>query len=267
MDGKRGIDLDDLCRILESGANVSTIVTEFHHPDSLDAGLRRRVEDACQRGGTSLYATGPSPGWITEVLPLTVTALARRLDRLTIEELADMATRNSPELVSAMFGRDPEKMDLRAVAERLGRDFGASFRQLADALSVPLDEVTAAGRVAAAAKTVQIGVATIEAGTVAAWRFEITGLRKGKPLLVFRPTWYVSRDLDPAWDVRDSGWHVVVEGDAPLDIEIRFAKQDYARISPGYTAHIAVNAVPAVCEAKPGIRTTVDLPRILPTFG
>ncbi|MFF0224111.1 hypothetical protein [Streptomyces sp. NPDC004629] len=31
-------------------------------------------------------------------------------------------------------------------------------------------------------------------------------------------------------------------------------------VSPGYTAHRAVNAVPAVCAAAPGIRTTPELP-------
>jgi 4-hydroxy-tetrahydrodipicolinate reductase len=32
--------------------------------------------------------------------------------------------------------------------------------------------------------------------------------------------------------------------------------------SPGYTANRAVIAVAVVCEAPPGIRTTVDLPAI-----
>lgn len=242
----------DICRLLESGANITTIVTDFHHPDSLDPDVRRRIETACERGGTSLYATGPSPGWITEILPLTVTVLQRRLDQLTIEEFADMATGNSPELIGAMFGGDPAEMNLDGVAHRLGADFGTSLRQLAEALSVPLDEITATGTVATAAKTVKIGVATIEAGSVAAWRFEATGLRGGKPLMVFRPTWYVTKDLEQPWVVRDSGWHVVVEGDAPLDIGTRFTTKDYAAISPGYNAHVAVNSGPPYAQQSRG---------------
>jgi len=79
-------------------------------------------------------------------------------------------------------------------------------------------------------------------------------------------TMYVTKDLDPAWDVRDTGWHVVVEGDAPLDVEAHFARENYGSISPGYNAHIAVNAVPAVCDAPPGIRTTDEL-RLVACFG
>ena len=40
-----------------------------------------------------------------------------------------------------------------------------------------------------------------------------------------------------------------------------------AATSPGYTAHRAVNAVPVVCGAPPGIRTTVDLPRVVAMLG
>jgi 4-hydroxy-tetrahydrodipicolinate reductase len=36
--------------------------------------------------------------------------------------------------------------------------------------------------------------------------------------------------------------------------------------SPAYTANRAVNAVPYVCAAPSGIRTSVDLPQIIATF-
>jgi hypothetical protein len=38
-------------------------------------------------------------------------------------------------------------------------------------------------------------------------------------------------------------------------------------MTPGYTANRAVNAVPYVCAAPPGIRTTVDLPQVIPFLG
>ena len=34
-------------------------------------------------------------------------------------------------------------------------------------------------------------------------------------------------------------------------------------VAPGYTAHRAVNGVPAVCAAPPGIRTTMELPQVV----
>ncbi len=95
----------------------------------------------------------------------------------------------------------------------------------------------------------------------------VTGTHDGRPLMTFTATWYCTEDLEPAWTVPGwDGWHVQVDGDAPLDVDIRFAIPDGAdgRDDPGYTANRAVNAVPYVCAAAPGIRTTVDLRSIRP---
>jgi 2,4-diaminopentanoate dehydrogenase len=93
----------------------------------------------------------------------------------------------------------------------------------------------------------------------------VSGLRNGRPLLTFAATWYCSADLEPAWEVRATGWRVVVDGDAPLDIDIRFAVaiERMGDASPGYTANRAVNAVPFVCAAPAGIQTTAALPQII----
>jgi 2,4-diaminopentanoate dehydrogenase len=65
--------------------------------------------------------------------------------------------------------------------------------------------------------------------------------------------------------LHDSGWHVVMEGDAPLDVSIRFPvpDEDYPAMTPGLTAHRPVNAVPYVVAATPGIRTSAELPQII----
>jgi hypothetical protein len=106
-------------------------------------------------------------------------------------------------------------------------------------------------------------------GTVAAQRITIAGMRAGRPLLQFRATWYCSADLEPAWDVRDTGWHVSVDGDAPLEVDLRMPipLERMAEVSPAYTANRAVNAVPYVCAAAPGIHSTLDLPQVVTSLG
>ena len=262
-------DLDQVCRLLASGANIVTTRGEFHRPASLDPAARERVEAACARGGTSIHSTGSSPGFITEAVPLVLTSIQRRLDGLTIDEFADLSQRDSPRLLFDVmgFGRpladfDPRRLTHGQVA------FGPSLHLVADALSLPLDSLEASGEVAAAARSVEIAAGRLDPGSVAAQRMTVSGIRDGLPLLRFRATWYCTTDLDPAWDVRATGWHIAVEGDAPLDVDLRFpvTLDQMAAATPGYTAHRAVNAVPYVCAAPPGIRTTVDLPQIIPAL-
>ena len=94
-------------------------------------------------------------------------------------------------------------------------------------------------------------------------------MRDGHELITFRATWYCATDLVPDWDVQSTGWHIAVDGDAPLDVALRMPVplEEMAAVSPGYTANRAVNLVAAVCAAAPGIRSTLDLPHALVPTG
>jgi 4-hydroxy-tetrahydrodipicolinate reductase len=262
-------DFDEVCRLLASGANIVTTRGEFHHPASMEPAIRDKVEAACREGGTSIHSTGSSPGFITEALPLVLTSIQRRLTNLTINEYADLSRRDSPGMLFDVmgFGRAPTTFDERQLSHAR-TSFGPSLRLVAEALSLPLDSIEAGGELATARHDIEIAAGTIPAGTVAAQRISASGLRDGRPLLTFRANWYCTTDLEPAWDVRETGWHVSVDGDAPLDIDIRFAVplERMAAVSPGYTANRAVNAIPVVCAAAPGIRSTLDLPQIIATL-
>ncbi|MCJ8156041.1 dihydrodipicolinate reductase [Sphingomonas sp. LaA6.9] len=267
---RQGTDIDELCRLLASGKNVVTTRGDFHHPRSMDPDVRARIEQACEAGNSSIYSTGSSPGFVTEALAIPLLSLSRRHDCLTIDEYADMSSRNSPDLLFNImgYGVSPGQFDQRKV-EYVKHDFAASMAQIADAIGLEADEWDAVGEMSAANNTAEIAAGTIEAGTVAAQRITITGLRNGKPVLRFRANWYCSRDIEhPEWELRESGWRIRVEGDTPLDVGITFPvkPEDYAAFTPGLTAHRAVNAIPVICEAAPGIRTTVDLPHVIAKF-
>lgn len=263
-------DIDEVCALLAAGMNIVTTCGEFRHPASMDDTTRRSVETACLQGNSSIHSTGSSPGFISEALPLTLTSIQRRLDNLTIDEYANLSQRDTPDILFGVmgFGGAPTAVDERRT-EHIRSNFGPSLRLIADALAVPLDSVEASAEFACARHTTTIAAGTIDEGTLAAQRITVSGMRLGEPLLCFRATWYCTTELDPDWDVRATGWHVAVHGDAPLDIDLRFpvALEDMAAVTPGYTANRAVNAVPGVCAADAGIRSTHDLPHVVATLG
>lgn len=264
---RQGTDIDELCRLLASGKNVVTTRGDFHHPPAMDPAARDKIEAACRTGNSSIYSTGSSPGFVTEALPIPLLSLVRRLDCLTIDEYGDVSSRNSPDLLFNImgFGRVPSAFDPRQI-EHVKGDFAGSLAQLADATGIVIDCWEAVGEMGAAIGDIVIAAGTIPAGTVAAQRITISGMRDGKPVLRFRANWYCSRDIDqPDWRLRESGWRIRVDGDTPVEVDIRFpvAPEDYAAFTPGLTAHRAVNAIAAVCDAPPGIRTTADMPQVI----
>lgn len=267
---RQGTDPDELCALLEAGTNVVTTRGDFHHPRTMNPALRARIEAACAKGNSSIYSTGSSPGFITEALAIPLLSLARRHECLTIDEYADMATRDSPDMIFKImgFGVPMGEFDQGKV-EYVKHDFAASLGQLADAIGLPCDSFDATGEMAAALNDHRIAAGLIEAGTVGAMRITITGRHAGRAVVRFRANWYCTADIAEDWGLRDSGWKVLTEGDTPLEVAITFpvAPEDYAAFTPGLTGHRAVNAVIAVCEAPAGIRTTTDLPQIIAQFG
>lgn len=264
----RAMDLDDVIALLESGTNVVTTCGElFDGGRPLGEQRRARLLDACERGGASVYATGSSPGFITDALPFALLSLQRRVDLIEIDEFADLSQRDSPVLLFELmgFGQALGSYDARRSSYLLDA-FSPSLGVLAGAAGRPVDEWTSAGEVAAARHTTRLAAGELPEGSIAAQRTTIVGRSNRADVVRFSPTWYCTTDLEPEWDLRPTGWRVRIHGDAPLDVALPFpiAVEDLGSFTPAYTANRPVNAVPYVCGAAPGILSTADLPPITP---
>jgi 4-hydroxy-tetrahydrodipicolinate reductase len=267
--------VDEVCRLLESGANVVSTRMEYQNPAGLDPADRTAIEEACRKGNTSIHASGSSPGFISEAMPIVLTSIARRVDKLTITEFADTASRDSPEMLFGPmmgFGAAPGTLN-EAMLHHMKHSFSPSLGLIADAWGLPFDDIQTRQAQGLARQDTQIVAGLVPKGTVAATKTVVSCLHKGKPLVEFEAIWYVSDDVDTTdgeeWNFRKSGWRVLVEGDTPLEVTIGFpvAEADYAEFTPNLTAHRPVNAVPYVCAATPGFVTTVDLPQVIARLG
>src|ERR1700760_140256 len=80
------IDVDELARILSAGVNVVASAS-FIHGHNLGEG-RAKLEEACQKGGSTLFGSGVSPGF-AELLAIVAANGCARVDKVTIAESAD----------------------------------------------------------------------------------------------------------------------------------------------------------------------------------
>jgi hypothetical protein len=266
---QEGCNIDDVCRFLEAGINIATSRVDFLEPDRMDPEVRRRTEAACLKGGASIHATGASPGFSSEALPLVAASMSRRMDCMTIDEYADIpASCPDVQVVQGMgFGRQPGgKFDPNLLAH-ISHGFEQSVNLVAKALNVPVDGFEVLGETANAKERFLLpGGTPIEKGTVAAQRISVSGMRKGKAIIRYRLNWYCITSVDPDWDLRRSGWRLLIEGETPIDINVTFPVSggQVSSSMAAITAYRVINAVPYVCAAAPGIRTTADLPNIVP---
>jgi hypothetical protein len=263
-----GCNLEDVCRLLEAGINIATSRVDFLEPERMDPEVRRRTQAACIKGGASIHSSGSSPGFSSEALPLVAASMSRRMDAMTIDEFADIpASCPDVQVVGMGFGRQPGNAFDPHLLAHIAHGFVQSVQLTSKALGLTLDDIAVTGETANAKERFLLpGGTPIEKGTVAAQRVTVSGLRNGKPLIRFRINWYCIKNVDQDWDLRSSGWRLLIEGETPIDINITFpvSGEKLPPAMAGLTAYRVINAVPYICAAEPGIRTTADLPTIVP---
>ena len=131
---------------------------------------------------------------------------------------------------------------------------------LAHALGVELDAITYHRESAVADHPVECAVGVIEPGNVVATRLTLTGIVNGRELIVHEFVWRLDDGVRPDWPVGDKTWFRI-DGDPTMTSELVVETQFDSRRSPSLLAAMgAVNAIPAVCAAAPGVRTALDLP-------
>jgi hypothetical protein len=260
---------EEVIRLLESGKNVVTPVGWFYPFNTPGVA---QLEAACRTGGVSLHGTGIHPGGITELLPLTISALSRNIRHVRAEEFSDIRVYRAELVVREvmLFGKTPEEAKSSPMLDLLGFGFGQSIDMVAAALGMRLDARKATSHeMAVATAPIETPIGVIAPGTVAAQRFAWQGLVDGQPVITVRVNWLMGeRHLDPPWTIGGERFEVDVDGDPAIHVTFRglqppFELADLDR-NPGIvaTAMHCVNSIPYVCEAPPGIRTYLDLPLI-----
>jgi hypothetical protein len=267
-------DIDTICRLLGSGKNVVTTSGPYH-PTSFTQADFDRIDQACREGKTSFHAGGIHPGYAGDLLPLTLARIASRIDKIQVYEVVNFREHPSKYIEWMGMGRDPD--EFLAGPTLLGASvpfFAQSMAIIAEGLGKTIDEVTVAD-VDIAVATADIPYAgtessdnpdmkgVVRAGTVAAQHHTWTGWVDGAPLIVFHAVYTMGdEDIEPRWNSGTNRYRVVIEGDPPTELTLQAAPgPDGSLTHPGYTwtAMAAVNAIPAVCDAPPGVVGHLDL--------
>lgn len=258
---------EDITRILAAGKNVvSSSIVPLVHPDSFFAEIRDKLADACRRGGTSFLTSGIDPGFANDLLPLTLSGLCGHWNEIRILEIINYATYDQPQVLfeTMGFGKPLDDTPLLLTPGTLEFAWGGTIHLLADGLGVQLDRVDAVYEKRPALKPLQVAGRVVEPGTMAALRFEVRGIVAGKPALVVEHVTRLDDALAPEWPAGNGSYRVEIKGFPNMSCELEFEDEhgDHAVGGVILTATKLVNAIPFVCDARPGLLTATDLPLI-----
>jgi hypothetical protein len=256
-------DIDDFCELLAAGKNVITVVG-YMYPKVYGDALVKRLEDACKQGNSSFHSSGLNPGWLGDLVPLTMSALCERIDHAHVLEISNFEFYPSPEIMFEMMGFNSEPGDFeRSSARRndwLTGLFSESVQMTADGMGLGVTEVVSTQELAIAEQDLETAAGTVRKGTVAGQHWRWAGLADGEERMVHETVWRMHNSVAPEWPTGDLS--ITFKGSPDMHIEL---PADFGFMTDGLlaTAMHAVNAIPYVVDAAPGIQTFLDLPWIM----
>jgi len=262
--------LDELARILRSGANVvssSPVLLQF--PDGVvPPEMSDPIREAAAAGNASIFVNGIDPGFANDWLPLAITGISERIDEIRCLEILNYSTYDQPTVLFDIMGFGGSLADVPTLLRPgvLSMAWGGVVRQLAAGLGVDLDRVTEWYDRMPAPETFRIDSGLIEKGTAAALRFEVRGMVAGRPVIVLEHVTRLRDDIAPDWP-RPAGqgcYRVEVGGEPNYTVDLRLLGTDGDHNTAGLkaTAMRLVNAIPTVVAAPAGLLTALDLPLI-----
>jgi hypothetical protein len=262
--------IDELVRILGAGVNVVTTAAFINGrrlgPD------RQRLVEACERGGSSLFGTGISPGF-AQLLTIVLAGICDRIDKITVSEAAYTGGYDSPATeIPAGFGRPIDDPDLQAMTAEGTAVFSEAVAMVADALGVELDDVVCEAEYARTTTDLDLGSWQIAAGCVAGIAASWQGRVGRRTVVELNVRWKKAPSLEPDWQIED-GYVIEVQGRPTVRTRVQFLPPpdfqgetfaDFMVLGHIMTAMPAVNAIPAVVAAPPGIVSYTDIQLPLP---
>jgi 2,4-diaminopentanoate dehydrogenase len=244
--------LPQFLEVLAHRIPIVTTTEEAAYPTKRNQAVAKRIDQAAREAKVAVLGTGVNPGFTMDALPIALSAVCERVDRVEVHRCQDARVRRLPFQQKIGAG-----LTLEAFATKVNDGsvrhvgFTESIQMIGDAMGWKLDEITDEVSSKIADKAVASEWLSVEAGQVCGIIQDGVGFVKGDPRITLRLEAYLG-----ATESYDS---VLIDG----------LPRIYSKIDGGIhgdvaTASIAVNSIPAILSATPGLRTMRDMR--LPSF-
>jgi len=264
----------ELLACLDAGVNVvSTAFYPLLYPQGMDV-LKEAVDPVqmvCEQNNSSVFVSGIDPGWAIDILPVLLSGVVSDIEEIRMQEVFNYALYDQPEVVREVIGFGKSMDELPQMLEEFSMKmvWGPMVEIVAKALDYPLDSIETEVERLPLEKDIDVdGMGRFEKGTQGAFRFEVKGMRNGKARIVLEHITRIDDDCAPHWPYPQEGQgchQVVIKGNPELVV----SAHGHDPVEPGpagggncSAANRIVNAIPAVCEAKAGVLSPLDLPAI-----
>lgn len=238
---------------VEHSANVITLAEEMAYPWLDYPELSHRMDSLAKKHNVSVLGTGINPGFVLDVLILTLTGAALNVGKIKAQRINDLSPFGKEVMRTQGVGTSVEEFEngIKSgdIVGHIG--FRQSIAMMADALGWKLDRIEEEREPIVSKTHRETPYVKVEPGQVAGCRHIGRGIVNGEVKIELTHP----QQIHPETENVKTGDFVQIEGDPNISMEIK------PEIPGGKgTMAMAVNMIPKVVCARPGLLTMKDLP-------
>jgi len=235
--------------ILQAGYDIVSTAEELSFPWLDHPAEAAEIDAAARRAGKTVLGTGVNPGFIMDALPLGLTAICQRVDRVEVTRVINASTRRGPFQAKIGSGMSVEAFNARMAEGRMGHvGLPESVAMVFDTLGKKLVQYESGVEPLVAEERVRTDHFDVQPGQVRGLKQVARGYAEDGE--------FMTLTFIAALEAGDDGDTIKITGKPDLEVKLKGTNGDIATVA------IAVNAIKRVVEAAPGLVTMRDLPSV-----
>lgn len=238
---------------LEKGMNVITIAEEMAYPHVAEPELTREIDRLAKENGVSVLGTGINPGFVFDTLIICLTGIAADVKSIKASRINDLSPFGPTVMQTQGVGTTEEEfrrgVEQGTIVGHVG--FPESISMIASALGWKLDSISQKREPIISQVRRETPHVKVEPGMVAGCRHSAWAtMGESTVIELVHP-----QQIHPGLEGVETGDYIQIRGTPDINLSIKPE-------IPGGTGTIAlaVNTIPAVVNARPGLLTMADLP-------
>jgi 4-hydroxy-tetrahydrodipicolinate reductase len=230
------------------GVSVSSSCEQLLFPRLRAPKQSDELDAICKQHNARVVGTGVNPGFVMDVLPVTLTGVSRTVDRIYVERVVNASTRRQPLQKKIGSGMDPDEMRRLFKEGKAGHaGFMESLHLIGHCMNWSFDQTDEIFHPMIAAYDIETPFFKVKKGQCCGIHQIVEGKVAGRQKLLM--------DLKMYLDAQDPHDTVKVYGDPFLDVRVQNGTAgDHATVAA------LVNAAPRLLKAQPGLLLMTDLP-------
>ncbi|UCC63559.1 MAG: dihydrodipicolinate reductase [Anaerolineae bacterium] len=236
-----------IVEILGAGLDVVSTAEELSFPWLAHPQEAAEIDAAARKAGKTVLATGVNPGFIMDSLPLKVTAICQRVDRIDVRRQMNASLRRGPFQAKIGSGMTVEAFKATMAEGRMGHvGLPESMHMVFDTLGKKLARYESSVEPVVADRLIKTDFFEVQPGQVRGLKQVARGYTdEGE---------FMTLTFIAALDEGTDGDTIKITGCPNLEVRLKGTNGDIATVA------IAVNAIRRVLEAAPGLFTMRVLP-------